>query len=277
MPSESTIFSDNVRPRTKEEAWVLTTGIFPLDPFRRKAILVLQEHDIERCAYEPNASQALLDDETCVLKFPMSFQDEPSLALQNILDSGLFRPGEILIQSPYDTDIYEEVSSAPQRFALAKHMYSSTLCMYLGAKKVTVEQIDLRSRTGKTTLDLKGDRLGSSGKLSAESEELDKFRSQLHLTDEFTGGLPDVMAAEQLLRKTGLWADPVLRTLVDMRREGANQLTTRKLVLSLSSEAKRNLNVVSRLKIPSFVKLSAEYEKVVNEQYDYTLTMLVQF
>ena len=52
---------------------------------------------------------------------------------------------------------------------------------------------------------------------------------------------------------------------------------TRKLVLSLSSEAKSNLNVVGRLKVPAFVKLSAEYDRVVREQYDYTLTVLVRF
>ncbi len=84
-------------------------------------------------------------------------------------------------------------------------------------------------------------------------------------------------AAERLLQSTGLWADPNMRTLVEMRRNGPNRLETRKLALSLSNEAKCNLNVVGRLKVPTFVKLSAEYHHVVKEQQDYTLTVTVRF
>lgn len=255
----------------------MATGSFPSDPSSRKAILVLQQHDVEKCAYEPGAAQALLDEEAYVLQFPVRVQGEAPAALQNLLDAGLARPGGMLVQSPYNVDTYEDASLAPQRFALAKHMYFSTLCMHLGAREVSVEQIDLRTRTGKTTLDVKGERLGGSAQLTVESEELEKFRAQMHLRDEFAGGPPDVAVAERLLRRTGLWSDPNMRTLIEMRRDGSNQLMTRKLVLSLSSEAKSNLNVVGRLKVPAFVKLSAEYDRVVREQYDYTLTVLVRF
>jgi len=185
----------------------------------------------------------------------------------------------MLVQSPYDSDTYEDASLAPQRFALAKHMYFSTLCMHLGAKEVTVEQIDLRTRTEKMTLDAKGKQLSGSINVTVASEELEKFRTQMNLCNKFTGGSPDVAAAEKLLRRTGLRSDPNMRTLIEMRREGTNQLMTRKLVLNLSSEAKNNLNVVGRISImvPAFVKLSAEYDKVISELYDYTLTVTVRF
>ena len=149
--------------------------------------------------------------------------------------------------------------------------------MHLGAKEVSVEQIDLRTRAGKSTLDIKGERLQASAQLTVENQELERFRAQLNLRDEFAGGPADVVAAERLLRRTGLWSDPNMRTLLEMRRDGTNQLLTRKLVLSLSSEAKNNLSVVGRLKIPAFVKLSGKYDRVVQEQYDYTLTVLVRF
>lgn len=255
----------------------MTTGSFPSDPSCRKAILVLQQHDIEKCAYEPGAAQALLDDEAFVLQLPVRAQEGAGGALQNILDAGLARAGGMLVQSPYDPDTYEDAELAPQRFALAKHMYFSTLCMHLGAKEVSVEQIDLRTRTGKSTLDIKGERLQASAQLTVENQELEKFRAQMNLRDEFAGGPADVVAAERLLRKTGLWSDPNMRTLLEMRRDGTNQLLTRKLVLSLSSEAKSNLNVVGRLKVPAFVKMSGKYDRVVQEQYDYTLTVLVRF
>lgn len=261
----------------KEPLKQMTSGNFPLDPGSRKAVLVLQQHDLEKCTYEPGAAQALLDDEAFVLQFPIRAENGVPAALQNICDSGLARPGSVLVQSPYDPDIYEDASLAPQRFALAKHMYFSTLCMLLGAKEVSVEQIDLRTRTAKLSVDANGELLGKGAKIGVESEELEKLRTQMHLRDEFSGGPPDVAAAERLLRRIGLWSDPSMRTLVEMRREVGNQLLTRKLTLSLSSESKSNLNVVGRLSLPTFVKFSAEYGRLVKEQYEYTLTALVRF
>ena len=255
----------------------MAIGPFPDDPSSRKAILVLQQQDLEKCAYEPGAAQSLLDEEAYVLQFPVRLAGDMSMALRNIVESNLARPGTMLVQSPFDPDVYEEASLAPQRFALAKHMYFSTLCMCLGAKEVSVEQIDLRTRTGKTSVDVKGERLGTTAQISVEAEELERLRAQMSLRDEFVGGPPDVAAAEQLLRRTGLLADPNMRTLLEMRRDGANQLLTRKLTLSLSSEAKSNFNVVGRLKVPEFVKLTAEYDRILQEQHDYTLTVFVRF
>lgn len=263
--------------KKSSELQAMATGFFPDDPSVRKAILVLQQHDLEKCAYEPGAAQSLLDEEAYVLQFPVRPQGELSMALRNIVDSGLARPGTMLVQSPFEPDTYEEASLAPQRFALAKHMYFSSLCMHLGAKEVIVEQIDLRTRTGKTSIDAQGERHGVKAQVSVEAEELERFRAQMNLRDEFAGGPPDIAAADLLLRRTGLLADPNMRTLLEMRRDGANQLLSRKLVLNLSNEAKSNLNVVGRLKIPAFVKLSVEYDRIVQEQHDYTLTVFVRF
>ncbi len=255
----------------------MATGSFPDDPSSRKAILVLHEHDIEKCTYEPNAAQALLDEEAYVLPFPLQLHGDAPLALRNIVDAGLVRPGSMLVQSPYDSDSYEEAALAPQRFALAKHMYFSRLCMHLGAKEVVVEQIDLTTRSGKTSLDVKGERHGVGGQVGIRTEELEKFRAHMHLRDEFEGGAANIDAADGLLRRTGLVNDLNLRTLIEMRRDNSNPIKSRKLVLNLSSETKNNLNVVGRLKVPAFIKLSAEYDRVMKEQQDYTLTVVVKF
>lgn len=262
---------------TGEEFLAMTSGSFPSDPSSRKAILVLHEHDVEKCAYEQGAAQTLLDEDVYVLQFPVRVQPEAPAALRKLVDAGLAHPGNLLVQSPYDADTYEEASLAAQRFALAKHMHFSALCMHLGAREVSVEQIVLRTSSGKTTFDVKAERLGGSGQLAVENEEIEKLRAQMHLHDEFAGGVPNVAAAELLLKRTGLGSDPNMLSLVEMRRDGSNRLMTRKLTLSLSSETKRNLNVAGRLKVPTFVKLSAEYEKVIREQCDFTLTVVVRF
>lgn len=260
-----------------KEFKTMPTGSFPSDPAKRRAILILQKHDVEKCFYEQGAAKALLDDEVHILQLPARPESEISTALQNILDAGLARPRSMLVQSPYDSDTYEEASLAPQRYALAKHMLFSTFCMRLGAKEVSVDQIENQTRTGKVTLEVKGKRLGSSAELTVEQKEIAKIAVQMNLRYEFTGGPPDLGGAEQLLRRTGLWADSGMRSLLEMRSDGSNQLLTRKLVLSLSNDAKSNLKVVGRLKLPAFIKLSAELDRVVHEQYDFTVTEIVRF
>lgn len=255
----------------------MTTGSFPPDPNARRAILVLKQHDVERCMYEEGAAKALIDDETYVLPFPICMPDNPPKALQNIFDAKLTRPGIVLVQSPFDPDTYVEASLAPQGFALDKYMYFSTLCMHLGAKEVSVEQIELKTRHGASTFNLQGEHVLGNVHLGVTSEELQKFSDQMSLRDEFDGGPADIAKAERLLRRTGLSSDPSMRTLLEMRREGKNQLRSRKFIINLSSEVKNNLKVVSKLHIPTFVTLLVQYDQVVHEQHDYTLTVLVRF
>ena len=101
----------------------MTTVSFPTDPGSRKVILVLSQHDIERCTYEPNAGKALLDPETFVLGYPLprGTNSQAPVALRNIIDSRLASPGSMLLQSPFMPDEYQDVANAPRIFALAKH------------------------------------------------------------------------------------------------------------------------------------------------------------
>ncbi|MEO7035875.1 MAG: hypothetical protein ABI548_18210 [Polyangiaceae bacterium] len=255
----------------------MTAGSFPAAPAERRAIVVLKQHDVEKCSYEPGAARVLLDEEVYVLQFPVRQIGEVPASLQNIIDAGLARPGVVLVQSPFDADSYEDAELAPQRFALAKHMHFSTFCMHLGAKEVSVKQIVLRTRSGTSTADVKTQRLGQSAQVQGRIGELARFRAEMNLRDEFSGGPADVATAEKLLRRTGLWSDSSLRSLLDMRRDAKNQLRTRELALSLSNEAKTNLSVVGRLKVPAFVSLSAAYDRIAREQHDFTLTVVVRF
>ena len=118
---------------------------------------------------------------------------------------------------------------------------------------------------------------GVGGKGGVENEELESFHAQLSLHDEFAGGPPNIAAAENLLRTTSMWSDPNMQTLLTMRSNATNPLQNRKLVINLSNEAKYNLAVAVRLKIPPCLKLSAQYVKVIDKKHDFTLTVRVSF
>ncbi len=250
---------------------------FPDDPARRRAIVVLDQHAIERCAYDSEYAAARLDEETHFLQFPVPPKQGVHSALQGLADSALLRPGSVLVQSPFDPDSYAEASSAEADFALAKHMHFSKLCMHLGAKSVSVVQVDEEASSDKSSTMVGAKKGVASASLGTDSEELRKLKARMSLTDEFEGGDADIDGAVTHLRRCGLWGDASMRALIEMRSGGAaNGLKSRKLNLSLSSEAKSNLKVAARLKLP-VASLSADHRRALSHQQDYSLTVLVKF
>jgi hypothetical protein len=135
----------------------------------------------------------------------------------------------------------------------------------------------MKTSSAMHTIKVKGDKNGCTADAEIIKAECEKLRAKMNLHDKFTGGSPDLEKAEQLLREKKLFADSNMRSLIEMRRDSTNQITSRELVLSLSSETNNNLKVVGKLKVPGFIKLSASYESLLNNLYEYTLTVKVEF
>jgi hypothetical protein len=246
----------------------------PREPGRRKAIVILEEHEIDRCRYESDGARLLHNPEVQVLTFP---GEKPCPLVQDMERAGLFRPGTVLVQNPFDRDSYAEIDEATERFALHKQMLFSEFCRHLGAREVVVDMIEIRTTTGKATFEAKAGRAGVEGGGSVTRDQMNAFRSQISLQDRFEGAEPDVAAAETLLVRSGLASDPTMRSLLELRRPGGNKLASRTLTLNLSTETKRSLAVVGNLKVPAYVKLQADYRRIAHEQREYTLTLRVLF
>lgn len=248
---------------------------WPEEPHRRKTVLVLNEQDIDALDYEEGGADLLLNEEVYILSSSLK---ESNPVIQNLVDSGLVQPNVVLIQSPFDKNIYENSMQALQRFALDKHLHFSTLCMYLGARVVTVEQGEYKYTEDKKTFSIQvALPMRGSGDGKIEDEEWTSFHSKLTLHNEFQGGSPDVSAAEEHLKRVGLSGDPVMRALIDMRRNPNNLLTSQKLHLNMTSEVKSNFNVLANLNVPAFISLEANYDRHVREQTEFTLTVKVNF
>lgn len=247
---------------------------WPNEPHRRKTVLVLNQPEIDALEYRDGGAELLLNEEVYIL--PSSSKQSNSV-VQGLFDSGLARSGAVLIQSPFDKDVYEDSKQAVERFALDKHLHFSTLCGLLGASKVTVEQIEHKNAEDKRTVSVEGNVLGRGVEGKIENDELTSFSNQLNLTDEFKGGSPNVLAAEELLKRTGLLGDANMRSLLEMCKNSNNQLISRNLRLNMTSEVQRNLNILTRLDIPSFVSLEVDYDRHVREQTEFTLTIKVEF
>ena len=248
---------------------------WPDEPHRRKTVLVLNQQDIDALRFEEGGADILLNEDVFIL--PSSLR-QSNPVVQDLIDSGLVQPGAVLIQSPFDKDIYENSIQAVERFALAKYLHFSTLCMNLGAREVTVEQIELKNTEDRKIVPLQGVlSMKGTGDIKIEDKEVASFYDKLTLHDKFQGGPPDVPAAEKYLKRTGLSGDDAMRALIDLRRNPNNLLTSRELRLNMTSEVKRNFNVLANLKIPAYLSLEAGYDRHVHEQTEFTLTVKVDF
>ena len=253
----------------------MTDIAWPDEPHRRKTVLVLNQQDIDALRFEEGGADLLLNEEVYIL--PSSLQ-ESNPVVQDLIDNGLVQPGAVLIQSPFDKNIYENSIQAVERFALAKYLHFSTLCMNLGAREVTVEQIELNNTEDRKIFSLQGGlSMKGTGDIKIEDKEVASFYDKLTLHDKFQGGSPDVQAAKEHLKRTGLSGDDAMSSLIDLRRNPNNLLTSRELRLNMTSEVKRNFNVLANLKMPAYLSLEAGYDRHVCEQTEFTLTVKVDF
>ncbi len=126
---------------------------WPNEPHRRKTVLVLNQQAIDALRFEEGGADLLLNEEVYIL--PSSLK-EANPVVQDLIESGLVQPGAVLIQSPFDKNIYGNSIQAVERFALAKHLHFSKLCMNLGAREVTVEQIEFKNTEGREIVSLQG-------------------------------------------------------------------------------------------------------------------------
>ena len=248
---------------------------WPNEPHRRKTVLVLNQQDIDALHFEEGGADLLLNEEVYIL--PSSLQ-ESNPAVQDLIDSGLVRPGAILIQNPFDMNMYENLVQAVERFALEKYMHFSKLCMYLGAREVTVDQIEYKNTKGTEIYRFEGSVLmKGSGDGEVKNEEVVSLSNRLTLKNTFTGGKPDVGAARELLKQTGLSGDVNMRSLIDLRRNPNNLLTSQEIKMNVTREVKRNFNVLANLNIPAYLSAKADHDRHVSEQTEFTLTIKVDF
>jgi hypothetical protein len=240
---------------------------------KRKAVLVLTPEDLARLEYTPKGNELLLNEQIYLL-VPT---DSSESSLENNLESsGLLEIGNLLLQNPYDSSDYASLDKASSKFALAKYLHFTTLCGLLGARLVTVEQLEVKTSRGKQLFRGSLENLCTQGNIEGESKTFQEIRNNIKIKSTFDGGQANLEEAEKLLRKYKLLNDISMKSLIDQRK-GSNPIKSRELTLSLSEESKNTLKVISDVKIPAYTDLQAQLDQVRKEIYEFTLTIKVEF
>lgn len=241
----------------------------------RRLVIVLTQAELDRCEYDPDAAE-LARAPGVWLVSDSAAQAEDDRVVAGLDRSGLLTPGNVLMQMPYDPDVYEPVEDAPQRAAERKHLIFTRLCQLLGATGVRLEVIETQSEKGEARVSLKGSKQAISADATAEMKSAEALAAKMSLEDRYDGGHPDIAAAEELLERTGLTTDPLMVSLVDARKAG-NVLHSRKYVVDLSRESSRQLKIAAQVKVPVFMSLNASVQTLTATAEKHRATYEVSF
>ena len=242
---------------------------------RRRIVMVLERKDIVALQYEEGCDDFLNNGELFLLD-PQTDQTAPAVRI--LFSRELVVPGATLVQSPFDPDAYEEVSKAADQFAIVKFHCFSQFCALLGARKVRVEEIQEQAKAehNRRRGGAKNGGTGSRARTGSDKKDLDRFRRQYSLKDEFEGGRPNLDEARGFLRTTGLSNDQVMLWLLNTVRS-ENKITSRELEFDMSIETQKYFDIMAKINVPKFLGLQADIYKKSRVRRQLRWTVSVEF
>jgi len=249
----------------------------PEDPKERRVIVLLNEEDI----INSSDSEWINSSKITVLKYPFD-RDSPiyeNELYKSLDDADLIEQGAILVQSPYDLNVYRDAKDAEELInfnALRKYNLFARFCQKLGATRI---QITHEEGEQKNTNSGGGGQVGYNivevkGGASKESEE--KLRQTLERGSTFNGNPnPNIEEAEKYLFNNRLDNDEVLKDLLEARK-GSNKVKSYTLSYSIASDSMQSLKLVGGIKIASF-NAEGNYENAVRTLKDKTVSFNIEF
>lgn len=254
------------------------------NPYRRRVLLVLREHELEELKSSKQAKELLAPDEISYYKYDEDevFNNPPeSPILLDLIEKDLLRPGKILVQNPFEMDSYGFLEEALPQFAVRKNYLFLELCQLLGAKKVEVSQVDIASNQSKQSVEASAQAGTPKGRLSGGMEGKftahEKLENLLKMNATFEGGEAQVDAAKKLIHKYKLSRDENFMNLLNLRSNMNNEVKERSLKINISSESKRNIELAANIDLSLFFGIKAEASMEKEGYFDVELLAHVEF
>jgi hypothetical protein len=265
-------------------------GNYPDNPSERKIIYVMDRQGLQSCHFMEGGQKYLTSNQAYVLVIPAE-EDHP--VVNTIEARGQDEPGSVLVQSPFNRNVYEDLESAKVAFAVEKQLLYSEVCRLLGARSLLVCNISdkQQGRTYGLNLDVKKledsvvDKVVSMllgdvrNELIVERRELVSLLSQIVVCDKYSGGEPRGDRAQALIDANNLSADVQFTSLIRARskKDTLNLLTARQYKLDVFSESRSQFRVAAALGVPLFIQAMMRYESSLASICEYILTLAVEF
>jgi virulence-associated protein VapD len=271
--------------------------IFINEPDKRRVILVLSGNEVETLKYdwsntkrreEQIFTNGRIKDGICIVANDIeSYGAEEQKFLQSLKEKNLLDAGNILIQDSYNPSLYYKSDTIQEKVSVTKWRHYATLCNYLGAKDCKIkivhetrDMLDFNFMIEFITIPFGIITGGSSNhnKLKKEYMEIVVQCEQ--------GGLPNIQAAIDYVRKYSLEEDDDISFLIDNRKsalpQGNIEYPTNfcyfKQKINLLSRVESNIKLAAGLVIPEFLTtVRTKFNKNIKKVKNFSLEVEVNF
>jgi hypothetical protein len=200
------------------------------------------------------------DPDTKVITLPMA--PEKLLELEKYIDISEVKVGNILVKPGY-SNRFIRIEEFAEDYTIRKYRLWIQLCVALGAKKVSINNIEdvFIGSSEDSTLNV-----GASGKApgvgghsdagySKSSREDEIRKSIMNISAEAAGSTPNLVAAENILQRYKLFTDDMFVSIYEMRELGFNPLTKHEFQLDFSKDIKKVFDTSIKAKLEVMSKV----------------------
>jgi len=191
------------------------------DPTARRVLVVLDPYTFEKMTYDAELRDRL--NQPGVLVLPDDVDPKSDPVLEQLNHQGLWQRDAVLVQNPYNRDLYEVREEPHSEFAQSRLRIMTEVLYLLGAREFHYVELEKHESDGRA----EGHGGGGKGSVKADAswsrDTAESLRRGAELHHTWTGGDPDPVAARALLAKSNLTHDGALNTLIALREGSSNQ------------------------------------------------------
>ncbi|NEO44217.1 MAG: hypothetical protein F6K55_08825 [Moorea sp. SIO4A3] len=258
----------------------------PAQKQKRRAILALSDSALRNLKYDLPHNQEAQDlfyhDQISLLNVDAIDNPEENSLLESLSHSGdLLNSGNLLVQSPYDSDDYVEVSQAYYTFARKKWDIYTYFWGFLGAKEASVDLKEIQITKTQDTGGLLGKFSGGKGEANFDKRALNKLKKEMNLNKKFRSGgkLMPGNAKKYIKKYQWLFRDHDFEGIIELAEAGI-ALEEQEFSMSVNQASQSNLNVALSLNVPVSLKslyLNGKFEQIKQEIFEFSLKTKVTF
>lgn len=240
----------------------------------RQIVYFIDDKEVENLPHYDEGKKLLLSKEIQII--PLS-ETEEFLSQYDIIDGKYPTNQTILVLSPTNPTKYAEVEESTSQFALHKLNLIIRLCQYLGAKKVTIEDIYTENEETELKTKTEAEYTVTSGNVETSNQKQNELKKYIGYTSTFQGAESNYELAKTFLKKNHLSGDAFLSNLVEMFDPlfSANPLNIIRQEIKLTSVSSNTFNLLANLKVPVGGGQFTLNKKNVSKK-DYFLTINIE-
>jgi hypothetical protein len=202
----------------------------------------------------------------------LSSKDEIDELLQlNVVDAGQIKPGNVVVRSPYRSNFFIPLPDLSEDLAVRKYDIFNAFCISLGAKKVSVNHVELDEVTSLASGSINAGVSGSvplvkgNAQLNINQKEeiKENLKKKVGVVSMAEGGKPDIEKAGEIIKRYNLEHDSLFESLLESCSLSNNRLLSKDFLIDTSKDMKKLVDFSMKARFDAIGKIysvGAHYE-----------------